>query len=98
MRLLQMGEPPACLLDLRYFDPARDVYVMPNCGSAPTWFAARTNDPVVNLARVRLVPSIGKYAGGGAHIEFVFQEGALTSRPRSREAIDDNQRAAKPSR
>jgi L-fucose isomerase len=79
MRLLQMvSGHPACLLDLRYFDPALGVYVMPNCGSAPTWFAARTDDPVVNLARVRLVPSIGKYAGGGAHVEFVFEEGALT--------------------
>jgi L-fucose/D-arabinose isomerase len=79
MQLLQMvSGRPACLLDLRYFDPAREVYVMPNCGSAPTWFAARTNDPTVNLARVRLVPSIGKYAGGGAHIEFVFQAGELT--------------------
>ena len=79
MRLLQMVSGlPACLLDLRYFDEARQVYVMPNCGSAPTWFAARSHDPAVNLARVRLVPSIGKYAGGGAHVEFVFQEGDLT--------------------
>lgn len=79
MQLLRMvSEQPACLLDLRYFDPNRGVYVMPNCGSAPTWFAARSNDPAVNLARVRLVPSIGKYAGGGAHVEFVFQEGELT--------------------
>lgn len=79
MRLLQMvSGQPACLLDLRYFDQARGVYVMPNCGSAPTWFAARTDDPAVNLARVRLVPSIGKYAGGGAHLEFVFEAGELT--------------------
>ncbi len=69
---------PSCLLDLRYFDRARQVYVMPNCGAAPTWFAARSADPAVNLARVRLVPSISKYAGGGAHLEFVFQEGDLT--------------------
>jgi L-fucose isomerase len=79
MQLLHMvSGQPACLLDLRYFDPGHDVYVMPNCGSAPTWFAGRSNDPAVNLARVRLVPSISKYAGGGAHVEFVFREGELT--------------------
>jgi len=79
MKILQMvSGHPSCLLDLRYFDQSRGVYVMPNCGSAPTWFAARTNDPAVNLARVRLLPSISKYAGGGAHLEFVFQEGPLT--------------------
>ena len=37
-----------------------------------------SNDPVENLAKVRIVPSIKKYAGGGAHVEFVFAEGPLT--------------------
>jgi L-fucose isomerase len=79
MRLLQMvASRPACLLDLRFFDQAKQVYVMPNCGSAPTWFAAQSADPAVNLARVRVVPSIGKYAGGGAHFQFVFKESELT--------------------
>jgi L-fucose isomerase len=79
MQLLTLvSGKPSCLLDLRFFDPEKTVYVMPNCGAAPTWFAARSQDPVENLARVRIVPSIAKYAGGGAHVEFVFAEGELT--------------------
>lgn len=79
MRLLQMvSRSPACLLDLRFHDPAHGVYVMPNCGAAPTWFAARSADPAENLSRVRVVPSISKYAGGGAHLQFVFAPGELT--------------------
>lgn len=79
MQLLHLvSQKPACLLDLRYFDADKQVYVMPNCGAAPTWFAARSEEPAENLQHVRLVPSIGKYAGGGAHVEFVFQEGPLT--------------------
>ncbi len=35
-------------------------------------------DPAANLARVRIVPAISKYAGGGAHVEFVFAAGELT--------------------
>ena len=69
---------PSCLLDLRFFDTEKQVYVMPNCGAAPTWFAARSEDPAENLARVRIVPAITKYAGGGAHLQFVFAPGELT--------------------
>ncbi len=79
MQLLHLvSERPACLLDVRYFDRANGVYVMPNCGSAPTWFAARSENPDENLARVRLVPAISKYAGGGGHLQFVFRPGELT--------------------
>jgi L-fucose isomerase len=76
MRLI--SDRPSCLLDLRFFDPEKELYVMPNCGAIPTWFAARSDDPAENLARVRIVPSIAKYAGGGAHVEFVFAGGELT--------------------
>lgn len=69
---------PSCLLDVRFFDREKGVYVMPNCGAAPTWFAARSDDPAANLSRVRIVPSITKYAGGGAHTEFVFGAGEVT--------------------
>jgi L-fucose isomerase len=79
MQMLKLiSGKPSCLLDLRFFDREKGVYVMPNCGAVPTWFAARSDGPAENLARVRLVPSIAKYAGGGAHVQFVFAEGELT--------------------
>ena len=79
MQLLTLlSGKPSCLLDWRYFDPQKQLYVTPNCGSAATWFAARSDDPAQNLKRVRIVPAIAKYAGGGAHVEFVFAAGELT--------------------
>ena len=79
MQLLALiSGKPSCLLDWRFYDPQKEIYVTPNCGAAATWFAARSDDPGENLARVRIVPSITKYAGGGAHVEFVFAEGELT--------------------
>jgi L-fucose isomerase len=79
MQILKLiSSKPPSLLDLRFYDQNKQVYVMPNCGSAPTWFAARSDDPAENLARVSLVPSISKYAGGGAHVRFVFKGGDLT--------------------
>lgn len=71
-------QTPSCLLDLRFYDRRKNVFVMPNCGAAATWFAARSPDPAENLARVRLVPSILKYAGGGAHVEFIYSPGPVT--------------------
>lgn len=79
MQILQLiANKPVCLLDLRFFDKKKQVYVMPNCGAAPTWFAAQSDVPQENLAHVSLVPSISKYAGGGAHVQFVFKESDLT--------------------
>lgn len=79
MQILSLiSRHPSCLLDLRFFDRKKGVLVMPNCGAAATWYAARSSDPVENLKRVKIVPSIMKYAGGGAHIQFVFSPGPLT--------------------
>ena len=79
MQLLALTSgKPSCLLDWRFYDPQKQIYVTPNCGAAATWFAARSDDPAENLSRVRIVPSITKYAGGGAHVEFVFAGGELT--------------------
>jgi L-fucose isomerase len=79
MQLLKLltGQPVA-LLDVRYYDQQAGVWVLSNCGAAPTWFAARSEDPAQNLANVQLVPSTPKYLAGGAHIWFQFREGPVT--------------------
>lgn len=79
MQLLKLltGQPVA-LLDVRFYDQQTDVWVLSNCGAAPTWFAARSDDPAENLAKVQLVPSTPKYLAGGAHIWFQFREGPVT--------------------
>jgi L-fucose isomerase len=76
--LYLISNKPSCLLDWRFYDSEKSVYALPNCGAAPTWFAARSETPQENLANVRIVPAINKYAGGGAHVEFVFGAGEVT--------------------
>ena len=66
------------LLDVRFYDQQAGLWVLSNCGAAPTWFAARSDDPAENLARIKLVPSTSKYLAGGAHICFQFREGPVT--------------------
>jgi L-fucose isomerase len=79
MQVLKLltGQPVA-LLDVRFYDQQAGVWVLSNCGAAPTWFAARSEDPAQNLTRVRLVPSTPKYLAGGAHVWFQFREGPVT--------------------
>ena len=69
---------PSALLDLRFYDREQGVFVFCNCGSTTTWYAGRSDDATANLARVQLVPTIPKYAGGGAHVRFFFKPGPLT--------------------
>lgn len=79
MQLLKLlTNQPVALLDVRFYDQQADVWVLSNCGAAPTWFAARSEDPAENLARVQLVPSTPKYLAGGAHVWFQFREGPVT--------------------
>jgi L-fucose isomerase len=69
---------PVALLDIRSYDPQSDLWVLVNCGAAPTWFAACSDDPAHNLACTKLVPAIPKYAAGGAHVWLQFRGGPAT--------------------
>jgi L-fucose isomerase len=69
---------PSLLFDIRHYDRECGAYVCCNCGAQPSWYAARSNEPDENLARVFLEPVISKYAGGGAHFPYVCKEGEIT--------------------
>jgi len=79
MQLLKLlTNCPVALLDVRFYDQRANLWVLSNCGAAPTWFAARSDKPAENLARTQLVPSTPKYLAGGAHVWFQFREGPVT--------------------
>ena len=69
----------AALMDIRFYDRAKEVYVLSNCGAAPVSFAAAAGAGREEaLARVTLCPCTAKYLGGGAHVRFVFSAGEMT--------------------
>ena len=79
MQLLKLlTSRPVALLDVRFYDQEAGLWVLSNCGAAPTWFAARSENSAENLAKVQLVPSTPKYLAGGAHVWFQFREGPVT--------------------
>jgi L-fucose isomerase len=69
---------PSLLFDVRSYDFESEVFVCCNCGAQPSWYAARSDDPAENLAKVFVEPVIEKYGGNGAHFPYVCREGEIT--------------------
>ena len=69
---------PSLLFDVRSYDFQNEVFVCCNCGAQPSWYAARSEDPAENLAKVFVEPVIAKYGGNGAHFPYVCAEGEIT--------------------
>jgi L-fucose/D-arabinose isomerase len=79
MQLLRLvSGHPASLLDIRFFDEEVGLWVLVNCGAAPTFFADRSQNAAENLRHTKLTPVISKYLGGGAHVWFQFRQGPVT--------------------
>lgn len=73
-----ISQKPVLFFDFRHFDEKENLFVFCNCGAMATWYAQRSNDPAENLKFVNLFPLIPKYAGQGAHVEFIAAEGEMT--------------------
>jgi L-fucose/D-arabinose isomerase len=79
MQILKLiSEKPVLFFDVRHYDQKEGVFVFCNCGGMASWYADRSDDPGKNLKEVRLYPTIPKYAGGGAHVQFVCKKGPVT--------------------
>ena len=78
MELLKQvsGGMPVLFGDVSYVNEAMGVLYMPNCGALCTWYAARSDDPRENLARVELRPA--NRPGGGAITYFTAAPGPLS--------------------
>jgi len=78
MQILKLvsGGKPTLFGDLSYLDEENSTIYMPNCGAQCTWYAARSDEPGENLAKVELRPAFR--AGGGAITYFVAAPGPMT--------------------
>ena len=58
--------------------PSFDVWDLCNSGQHATWFAARSDDPAENLARVHLYPEVLYFPAGGASVHHIAAPGEMT--------------------
>jgi len=79
MQILKMlSGKPSCLLDTRFYDQVNQIYLFQNCGIAPSFFAACSENFRDNLSRTTLCSCVPKFRGGGAHGCLEFEEGDYT--------------------
>jgi L-fucose isomerase len=79
MQLLkQLSETPVLFADVRHYHPDHDVWDLCNSGEHATWFAARSEDPAENLAKVNLYPEIFYFPAGGASVQHLAAPGDAT--------------------
>lgn len=69
---------PALFADVRHYHADKDVWDLCNSGQHATWYAARSDDPAENLARVQLLPEVFYFPAGGASVQHLAAPGHMT--------------------
>lgn len=61
------GGLPTMFADVSHINDETKTFYLPNCGGMCTWFASRSSNPLENLKKVNIIPSI-RPGGGGTTI------------------------------
>jgi L-fucose/D-arabinose isomerase len=79
MQLLRpISQTPVLFADVRHYHEQLGIWDLCNSGQHATWFAARSDDPAENLARVNLYPEVFYFPAGGASVQHVAAAGEMT--------------------
>jgi L-fucose/D-arabinose isomerase len=79
MQILKgLSGTPVLFADVRHYHADLDVWDLCNSGQHATWFAARSDDPAQNMARVHLYPEVLYFPAGGASVQHVAAPGDMT--------------------
>jgi L-fucose isomerase len=69
---------PVLFADVRHYFTDRGIWDLENSGQHATWFAARSEDPLENLAQVHLYPEEFYFPAGGASVHHLAAAGDIT--------------------
>lgn len=79
MQILKaLSGTPVLFADVRHYHHDRGIWDLCNSGQHATWYAARSEDPAENMARVDLLPEIFYFPAGGASVRHVAAPGQCT--------------------
>ncbi|BEP13027.1 L-fucose/L-arabinose isomerase family protein [Acidothermaceae bacterium B102] len=76
--LKKISGTPVLFADVRHYHEDLDIWDLCNSGQHATWFAGRSDDPAVNMAKVHLMPEIFYFPAGGASVQHVAAAGDMT--------------------
>ncbi|QWF77222.1 L-fucose/L-arabinose isomerase family protein [Amycolatopsis sp. CA-230715] len=77
---------PVLFADVRHYHGDRDIWDLCNSGQHATWYAARSDDPAENLAKVNFYPEVFFFPAGGASVQHIAAPGDMTLGRLTREA------------
>jgi L-fucose isomerase len=69
---------PVLFADVRHYHQDLEVWDLCNSGEHATWFAGRSSDPAVNLARTEFRPQGFYFPAGGAAVYHIAAPGRVT--------------------
>ena len=81
MQLLKYisGGLPTLFMDVRLYHPQLDLWDWCNSGNPSSWYAAQSDDPAANFAKITFHPALEFYfKAGGASVEFDAKPGEMT--------------------
>jgi len=73
-----LARTPVLFADVRHYHGDLGVWDLCNSGEHATWFAARSADPAVNLAKVEFRPEGFYFPAGGASVYHIAAPGPVT--------------------
>ncbi|RZS43295.1 L-fucose isomerase [Herbihabitans rhizosphaerae] len=73
-----ISKTPVLFADVRHYHGDKDIWDLCNSGQHATWFAARSDDPAENLAKVNLYPEVFFFPAGGASVQHIAAAGQMT--------------------
>lgn len=76
--LKHVSDTPVLFADVRHYHADLDTWDLCNSGQHATWYAARSDDPAENLARVHLYPEVFFFPAGGASVHHIAAPGEMT--------------------
>jgi L-fucose isomerase len=76
--LKRLSNTPVLFADVRHYHADMGVWDLCNSGQHATWFAARSDEPAENLAKVHLYPEEFYFPAGGASIHHLAAPGTFT--------------------
>jgi L-fucose isomerase len=76
--LKHLSGKPVLFADLRHYHGDRGIWDLCNSGQHATWYAAQSDDPAENLAKVNLYPEVFFFPAGGACVNHIAKPSECT--------------------
>lgn len=73
-----LSNSPVLFADVRHYEKSEDIWFFGNSGTAATYYAGKSDDPIRNMKEVSLLPESKDYPAGGGSVHHFAAPGRAT--------------------